>query len=166
MAKRGAGKAKIILAAQQLLLDHGRAGLRIDDVAQAAGINKRMIYHYFGDREGLIATVLSLALAHMQQDARTSDELKLLLSDIYSDLGVPDQTEPLENVSDAMRLLLTDAVIDSAKRESKYSLTRSGQRRVALEIAGYLFPKHFEPPAQKPVYRLQSESKPVGSKVS
>ena len=105
MAKRGAGKAKIILAAHQLLLDHGRAGLRIDDVAQAAGINKRMIYHYFGDREGLIATVLSQALALMQQDARTSDELKRFLSDIYGDLGVPDQSAPLENVSDALCLL-------------------------------------------------------------
>ena len=35
-----------------------RRGLRVDRVASLAKINKRMIYHYFGDKEGLAAKVL------------------------------------------------------------------------------------------------------------
>ena len=39
------------------MLEQGDAGLRVDAVAAAAGCNKRLIYHYFGDRESLIAAV-------------------------------------------------------------------------------------------------------------
>jgi len=36
----------------------GYAGGRIDAIAATAGINKRMLYHYFGSKEGLYAAVL------------------------------------------------------------------------------------------------------------
>ena len=36
----------------------GAAGARIDSIAAAAGVNKRMLYHYFESKEGLLAAVL------------------------------------------------------------------------------------------------------------
>ena len=36
----------------------GPAGARIDAIAAAAGVNKRMLYHYFTSKEGLFAAVL------------------------------------------------------------------------------------------------------------
>jgi AcrR family transcriptional regulator len=36
----------------------GPAGARIDAIAAAAGVNKRMLYHYFANKEGLFAAVL------------------------------------------------------------------------------------------------------------
>ncbi len=36
----------------------GPAGARIDAIAAAAGVNKRMLYHYFASKEGLFAAVL------------------------------------------------------------------------------------------------------------
>jgi AcrR family transcriptional regulator len=36
----------------------GPAGARIDAIAAAAGVNKRMLYHYFGSKDGLFAAVL------------------------------------------------------------------------------------------------------------
>ncbi|XOV84109.1 MAG: TetR/AcrR family transcriptional regulator [bacterium] len=47
----------ILTAATQMMLKQGDAGLRVDVVAADAGCNKRLIYHYFGNREGLIAAV-------------------------------------------------------------------------------------------------------------
>jgi AcrR family transcriptional regulator len=32
----------------------GEAGLRVDEVAKLAGFTKPVVYHYFGDREGLV----------------------------------------------------------------------------------------------------------------
>ena len=168
MAKRGQGKAKIITAAHQALLSAGRAGIRIDDVAQDAHINKRMIYHYFGDREGLIAEVLSRALALVLQDAETSEEMKRFLADRFRHVQVSDEAAPLENVSSAVRVLLTDVLYLERSVESEHSLTKSHtrveRRRLALEVAACLYPDDFGLDAEpKPVYRLQSESKRVGS---
>jgi AcrR family transcriptional regulator len=33
----------------------GEAALRVDEVAEAAGVTKPTLYHYFGDRDGLVA---------------------------------------------------------------------------------------------------------------
>ncbi len=49
--------AAIFEAASRLMLEQGEGGLRVDAVAAAAGCNKRLIYHYFGSRDGLVAAV-------------------------------------------------------------------------------------------------------------
>jgi len=41
----------------------GFDGARVDDVAARAGVNKRMIYAYFGDKDGLYRSVLEDHLA-------------------------------------------------------------------------------------------------------
>ena len=43
----------IIAAALDEYARHGPAGARVDRIAAAAGVNKRMIYHYFGSKDGL-----------------------------------------------------------------------------------------------------------------
>ena len=55
-------KKRLIEVASKMMADHGVAGLRVDRVASLAKINKRMIYHYFGDKEGLAAKVLEQQL--------------------------------------------------------------------------------------------------------
>lgn len=51
-------KAAILKAATAEITAKGLSGARIDRIAQRAGVNKRMIYHYFGDKEGLYVTVM------------------------------------------------------------------------------------------------------------
>lgn len=53
-----ATQARILAAAEELFAAAGFAGTRIDAVAARSGANKRMIYHYFGDKEALFAAVL------------------------------------------------------------------------------------------------------------
>ena len=42
---------------------HGFAGARVDVIARAARINKRMLYHYFGDKRALFAEILRRKIA-------------------------------------------------------------------------------------------------------
>lgn len=58
-----ATRRTLLAAATQVFADHGFAGARVDEIARRAGVNKRMIYAYFGDKEGLYRQVLSSRLA-------------------------------------------------------------------------------------------------------
>jgi len=52
-----ATRARILDAAKTEFAAVGFAGARVDAIAAAAGINKRMLYHYFGDKRGLYREV-------------------------------------------------------------------------------------------------------------
>lgn len=51
-------RERILVAALREFADRGFAGARVDAIALRSGSNKRMIYHYFGDKEGLFRAVL------------------------------------------------------------------------------------------------------------
>lgn len=57
---RDSGKSKrdILNAAEMLFAEKGIYGTRVDDIADKANINKRMIYEYFKNKENLYKTVL------------------------------------------------------------------------------------------------------------
>jgi AcrR family transcriptional regulator len=59
----GRTRAAILDAATQEFTAKGLAGARIDTIAKRAAANKRMIYHYFGDKEGLYLAVLEQTYA-------------------------------------------------------------------------------------------------------
>ena len=49
---------RILSAALREFAGKGFAGARVDAIARKARINKRMLYHYFGDKEGLFREVI------------------------------------------------------------------------------------------------------------
>src|SRR6202142_4140683 len=51
-------RARILSAALKEFAAKGFAGARVDTIARRAAINKRMLYHYFGNKEGLFKAVL------------------------------------------------------------------------------------------------------------
>ena len=51
-------KRDIMIAARQEFVEHGLDGARVDRIAERAGTNKRMLYHYVGNKEALYARVL------------------------------------------------------------------------------------------------------------
>ena len=55
-------REKLLLAATAEFAAYGAAGARIDRIAESAGVNKRMIYAYFGNKERLFDTVLEHSL--------------------------------------------------------------------------------------------------------
>lgn len=81
-------QAAILKAACDEFTEHGFAGGRVDRIAVRAGVNKRLIYYYFGNKDELFLSVLEHAYADIRQ---AEQALRL------------DMLEPVE----ALRMLVT-----------------------------------------------------------
>src|SRR5438876_6066224 len=57
---------RILKAAFREFAAKGFAGARVDGIARRAAVNKRMLYHYFGDKAGLFREVLRRKIAERQ----------------------------------------------------------------------------------------------------
>jgi AcrR family transcriptional regulator len=64
-------RERILAAALKEFAAKGFAGARVDFIARRAAINKRMLYHYFGNKEQLFREVLRLKMADRQAWAET-----------------------------------------------------------------------------------------------
>jgi AcrR family transcriptional regulator len=80
-------RARILAAAHAEFAQHGFDGARVDRIATLAGLNKRMLYHYFGNKESLFCAVLEANYAHkrdsekalkLEQDSPTDAIRKLV----------------------------------------------------------------------------------------
>jgi len=60
-------RAAILRAATDEITAKGLTGARVDAIAERAGINKRMLYHYFGDKQGLYLAVLEETYSAIRQ---------------------------------------------------------------------------------------------------
>lgn len=75
-----ATKARILTAAKAEFARLGLGGARVDEIAEKAEANKRMIYHYFGNKEDLFIAVLE----ETYLDIRTAEQ-ELQLDDLPAD---------------------------------------------------------------------------------
>ncbi|AFM42479.1 transcriptional regulator [Desulfosporosinus acidiphilus SJ4] len=81
-------RGRILSSATRIFAEKGLDGARIDEIAEDAGINKRMLYHYYGSKEDLYVEVL-----------RYNYEKIYTLSKNAFNLG----DDPKENVTRAVR---------------------------------------------------------------
>ena len=51
-------RRNLLTAARAAFAEGGLEGARVDDIARRAGANKQLVYHYFGNKDGLYAAVL------------------------------------------------------------------------------------------------------------
>lgn len=63
----------IIEVAYKEFAENGLSGARIDEIAAKTKSSKRMIYYYFGDKEGLYLKVLEAAYSEMRAEEATLD---------------------------------------------------------------------------------------------
>jgi TetR/AcrR family transcriptional regulator len=56
-------RERILAAALQEFSAHGFHGARVDAIARRANINKRMLYHYFGNKQNLFRAILRRKMA-------------------------------------------------------------------------------------------------------
>jgi AcrR family transcriptional regulator len=61
-------RAHILDVAEKKLEEVGPGGLRLQEIARAAGISHPTILHHFGSREGLVNAVVQRSLASVQRD--------------------------------------------------------------------------------------------------
>src|ERR1044071_1645088 len=60
-------RERILSAALKEFATNGFHGARVDNIARRARINKRMLYHYFGDKENLFKAVLRHKIAERRK---------------------------------------------------------------------------------------------------
>jgi AcrR family transcriptional regulator len=76
-------RVRLLAAATAEFAANGYSGARVDAICRSARANPRMIYHYFGDKDGLYVAVLGQVLTELR-----SEELKLAV----------DHTPPMEGI--------------------------------------------------------------------
>jgi TetR/AcrR family transcriptional regulator len=65
-----ATRAKLLTAARREFSRSGLAGARVDDIAARAGVNKQLVYHYFGDKDALYLAVLEWVYEEIRAQER------------------------------------------------------------------------------------------------
>jgi AcrR family transcriptional regulator len=66
-------RRNILEAATAEFAAKGLAGARVDEIAGRAGVSKRMLYHYFGNKEALWLAVLESAYVRIRGEERLLD---------------------------------------------------------------------------------------------
>lgn len=65
-----ATRQKLLTAARREFAARGLAGARVDDIAARAGVNKQLVYHYFGDKDALYLAVLEWVYEEIREHER------------------------------------------------------------------------------------------------
>lgn len=63
-------QARILEAAKVEFARSGLGGARVDRIAEVAGVNKRMLYYYFGSKDDLFRAVLEAVYAHVRESEK------------------------------------------------------------------------------------------------
>jgi TetR/AcrR family transcriptional regulator len=65
-----ATRKKLLTAARREFAASGLAGARVDEIAARAGVNKQLVYHYFGDKDALYLAVLEWVYEEIRAQER------------------------------------------------------------------------------------------------
>ena len=118
-------KENIIEVATQEFVDAGFSGARVDQIANRTKTSKRMIYYYFGSKEGLYLAVLERAYANIRalesrlnlEDLEPEAAMRSLIANTFDhDDANPDfvQLVSIENIHRAEHLKTSDVLRHSS----------------------------------------------------
>ncbi|MBN7786475.1 TetR family transcriptional regulator [Ponticoccus gilvus] len=60
-------RQNLLMAARTAFADAGLEGARVDDIGRRAGLNKQLVYHYFGSKDGLYTAVLEQVYSEIRE---------------------------------------------------------------------------------------------------
>ena len=63
-------RQKLLAAARREFGRRGLSGARVDEIAARAGVNKQLVYHYFGDKDALYLAVLEWVYEEIRTQER------------------------------------------------------------------------------------------------
>jgi TetR/AcrR family transcriptional regulator len=122
-------RSRILAAAVTEFAAHGLAGARVDAIARRAGTNKRMLYHYFTDKEGLYRAVLRTRITERrtQFEAEPGDPAE----------NLPFRFEIMCRDLEWIRLLGWEALESKGGRVQEEQFRRQGLRRALERLRGH-----------------------------
>jgi TetR/AcrR family transcriptional regulator len=103
-----ATKRRILAAALREFSAKGIAGARVDAIAARAKVNKRMLYYYFGSKEGLFREILRRRLHERAPQLQSAD--------LSSPRRLADRQARLLGEGDYTRLLMWEALETKTQR--------------------------------------------------
>jgi TetR/AcrR family transcriptional regulator len=137
-------RERILAAALTEFSHKGFSGARVDAVASRARVNKRMLYHYFGDKEGLFREVLRQKMAERAAWLAASPMNPVEFLPFWFELACSDP--------DWVRLLQWEALqvlekklIDKEKRRATLAraVDKVREQQKAGFLRGELDPRHL-----------------------
>ena len=81
MPTRRDTRTALLAAAAGEFAERGYHGAGVDRIAASADVNKRMIYHHFGDKAGLMRAVVVERLGHWSGEPLDRQQVLLLLAE-------------------------------------------------------------------------------------
>ncbi len=145
-----ASKQRILDAAANVFARDGYGGGRVDSIAEQAGVNKRMLYHYFGDKAALFDAVIGQQLPVLGAFCRGVQEVPPPEGVVPPSQGPAAPTR--RQLQTLWRLLAWDALRHSpaaSVRSLRSSLDElagaASQREVGLLRVAYSVLQHLLP---------------------
>lgn len=117
--KKQATRQALREAALRLALERGPDNVRVDDIAEAAGVSPRTYNNYFSSREQAIVAAVTAERESRVAAAVAARPAGVRLADAVIDAIVEQYTDPGEHDRDALLLITTrpvlrDAFVDAA----------------------------------------------------
>lgn len=146
-------RQRLIEVTAQAMAQHGKAGVRVDWIAAESGVNKRMIYHYFGDKNGVCTTVLALqisALAPMLNDAQLTLLRTRLASSLPSEVQLvneqasePEVSSPHAQTDRRPGVIVLRALLDAQGAVPPFDESSADWRALTTRLCQLAFVDHF-----------------------
>jgi AcrR family transcriptional regulator len=123
-AERGVLSARILNAARNEFAEHGWAGATIGAVARAADVDRALVYHYFGSKEGLLDAATAppqkwldaIAETYATPTAELGSQLLRLMLESWSD----------EDIGPTLRAIVLTAAHEHKTREKLRTIVERG----------------------------------------
>jgi AcrR family transcriptional regulator len=109
--KKQATRAALRAAALRLALERGPENVRVDDIAEAAGVSPRTYNNYFSSREQAIVAAVTAERALRVAAAVTARPGDVSLADAVIDAVVEQYTDPGEDARDALLMITTSPTL-------------------------------------------------------
>jgi AcrR family transcriptional regulator len=138
-AIRAERRSAILQAAARVFARNGYVGTRIEDLAEAAGMSKGLLYHYFPSKEAVFATLVdgaargavALLRAAIDRPGPPSGRLRWLIEQQTAGLASSPHTFMV-----VLQALMSDAVPEEARRQAAALVADSERLLTALVAQG------------------------------
>ena len=127
-------RAKILKAARKLFVEFGFAGTSIGKIAEKANINHSLIFHHFGNKEGLWKAVKQSIVEESNKLSPTLPELNQSFRDFLKKL-ITQSISFYRNNPDIMRMIGWQRLEAGHKKE--IGVTLSGESKAWLDALKY-----------------------------
>ncbi len=124
---------RILSAAASEFARHGAAGARVERIAAAAGVNKQLLFHYFGSKSGLYLAALKSMLERSVSAGQPSRAPVERLRDLSDQLAAVASSHPAlltllaSPAGEPDAAAIAEAWLDGVRRQA-LGILQDGQR--------------------------------------